>query len=202
MDWVPGISQTKSLIQAVSGNIEGARQTQRNFTDSFPIVSQAKSFHYFLKHDPMKARDIQKRFLQNAAPLINEAMNSTPGLGHIKGAVHFAMGDREGGKDALESATHVLGSMIGGTGGFIVGGPTGAFVGGVLGGNAVDLAITGIDSALKHKFKPHGCVEAIADLSKGDTDSKAGETFDLAMGFLIDGFIGQVSGANNLLDHI
>jgi len=197
MDWVPGVSQAKSLVQTVSGDTEGAKQTQKNFTDTFPIVSQAKSIGLFLKGHPRKAKDIQKTFVKNVGNFVNEAINSTPIVGHIKGAVHYAIGDPGGGKDAIDSANHVSGAIIGGTGGFVAGGPTGAFVGGVLGANAVDLALTGAESAIKGTFKPHGRIEEIANLANGNTDSKAGDTFDIAMGFILDGLVGQVAGANN-----
>jgi len=203
MDWVPGVSQTKSLIQVASGDIEGAKQTQRNFTNGCPIISQAKSIHYFLKRNPQKAKEIQKTFIRNAGTFLNEAMNSTPFVGHVKGAIQYALGDREGAREAIDGSSHVLGAMIGGTGGFLVGGPTGAFVGGIVGGNAVDLALTGIDSARKRTFSPHGCIETISDLRKGNSKSKTGDAFDLTMGFMIDGFVGQVAGANSFaLKHV
>jgi len=195
MDWVPAVSQAKSLVQTVSGDIEGAKQTQRNFIETFPIVSQVKSLGHFLKGNREKAKKVQKNFITNAGGFTNEAINSTPVIGHIKGAVHYAMGDREGGKQAIDSASHASGAIIGGTGGFLAGGPIGAFVGGVIGANAVDLVLTGAESAIKGEFKPHGHVEAISNLANGNTESKSGDTFDLAMSFILDGLIGQVGGA-------
>ena len=195
MDWVPAVSQAKSLVQTVSGDIEGAKQTQRNFVETFPIVSQIKSLAHFLKGNKQKAKEVQKIFIKSTGRFINEAINSTPVIGHIKGAIHYAVGDRERGREAIDSASHVSGAVIGGTGGFLIGGPTGAFVGGVLGANAVDLVLTGADSAIKGEFRPRGRVEAISNIANGNTESKSGDAFDLATGFVLDGFIGQIGGA-------
>ncbi len=39
MDWIPGISQLKSGVQLLCGDVEGAKQTQKNFVDLCPGVS-------------------------------------------------------------------------------------------------------------------------------------------------------------------
>ena len=43
VDSVPVVSQTKSLVQAISGDTEGARKTQENFSRQCPVVSQTRS---------------------------------------------------------------------------------------------------------------------------------------------------------------
>lgn len=43
-------------------------------------------------------------------------------VGHIKGGVHYAMGDNEKGDDAMKSASRSTGVVLGGIGGFAAGG--------------------------------------------------------------------------------
>ena len=59
-------------------------------------------------------------------------------LGHVKGIIHYAVGDNEGGDEAMKAATRTSGVIAGGMGGFIVGGPVGAVAGGMSGGAVMD----------------------------------------------------------------
>jgi hypothetical protein len=41
----------------------------------------------------------------------NNIINSVPVVGHLKGAVHLALGDAEGGKQALKSSTRTVSKL-------------------------------------------------------------------------------------------
>ena len=41
-DSIPVVSQTKSIVQAISGDTEGAARTQENFLKRCPVVSQVR----------------------------------------------------------------------------------------------------------------------------------------------------------------
>lgn len=79
-----------------------------------------------------------------------------PVIGHVKGGVFRAMGDRERSDRALKSSSRSVSVLAGGVKGYLVGGPVGAVVGGVVCGAAMDGTITGVESALHRKFRPHG----------------------------------------------
>ena len=65
VDSVPVVSQTKSFIQAIGGDTEGARRTQKNFSNNCPVVSQTKSFIQVCAGDIDGARETQNKFLKD-----------------------------------------------------------------------------------------------------------------------------------------
>ena len=83
-------------------------------------------------------------------------LSGTPGIGHIKGGIHYACGDTEGGDSCMKAASRTTGVIGGAVGGTFAGGPVGAIVGGVAGGAAADGVITGVESGIAGEFKPYG----------------------------------------------
>ena len=159
MDWIPILSQAKSFVQAACGDVEGARETQGNFIKTCPIVSQGTSLVQSMSGDKEGALETQKAFVKT----ISGVANGIPIVGHVKGAIHYALGDNDGGDQALKSSTRSIGKTEqklhcilfsfklsnyircygGGVGGFFVGGPVGAVAGGIAGGTAMDGITTG-----------------------------------------------------------
>lgn len=62
-DGIPIISQIKSLVQAIGGDMVGARRTQENFLKQMPVVSQVTSAVQAATGDLKGAEDTQKQFL-------------------------------------------------------------------------------------------------------------------------------------------
>ena len=83
-------------------------------------------------------------------------LSGTPGVGHIKGGIHYLCGDTEGGDACMKAASRTTGVIGGVVGGALVGGPPGAVIGGVAAGAASDGVITGVESGIKGEFKPYG----------------------------------------------
>lgn len=110
VDWIPFVSQVKSLIQVISGDEEGARRTQENFSKQMPVVSQIRSLVESASGDNEAARETQLAFAGN----LSNVADAMPGIGHIKGGIHHAVGDHEGGNRALLSATRT--AVVVGTG--------------------------------------------------------------------------------------
>ena len=104
VDSVPVVSQTKSLVQAISGDADGARRTQENFSRQCPVVSQTRSLVEVSMGDADAATETQKQFVQGA----NDFADKLPVVGHVKGGIHYACGDREGGDKAMMHATRSL----------------------------------------------------------------------------------------------
>lgn len=140
MDWIPVLSQAKSLFQVVCGDAEGAKQTQENFIRQCPGVSQVTSAVQASTGYVEAARETKKEFLKT----VGGVANGIPVVGHVKGVIHYACGDTEGGHQAMKSSSRTIGVIGGGVGGFVVGGPVGAFAGGIAGGAAMDAITTGI----------------------------------------------------------
>jgi hypothetical protein len=172
-------------------------------TDSFPVISQAKSLVQVIAGDAEGARRTQNNFLyKNTFPVLSQvcslghviagdtkeagnvqkhfakdmmrALDSIPISGHINGGIHHAMGDHEVGNEAFKASSRSSGVVLGGLGGFAVGGPVGAVIGGIAGGAAADGIITGAEYAANGEdAKPYGYVKRIIDI---DTKISNGES--------------------------
>ena len=79
-----------------------------------------------------------------------------PVVGHIKGAIEYAVGDTEAGDRSMKAASRTVAVTGSAVGGFLVGGPAGAVAGGIAGGAAYDGLVTGVDSAVHHEYRPYG----------------------------------------------
>ena len=104
VDTLPVVSQTKSLVQVIGGDADGARRTQENFSRQCPVVSQTRSLVEVSMGDSDAALKTQQQFGQGMGDLAD----AVPGVGHIKGAIHYACGDTEGGDKAMMHATRGL----------------------------------------------------------------------------------------------
>jgi len=195
-DSVPVVSQVKSFVQYASGDPAGALATQENFAynNTFPVISQIASAGYAIGGDYDKAEDLQKKFAKD----MERVIDSIPVAGHIKGGVHYALGENAAGDESMKAASRSTGVVLGGVGGFAVGGPVGAVAGGVAGGAAMDGVITGSDIlANGDKAKPYGYIAVgadIADAVKQDRKITASEGFDMAMLPVSDGIGGYAGG--------
>ena len=58
-------------------------------------------------------------------------MDAIPVVGHVKGAVHLATGDRDKFEQCMKSASRTVGVIGGGVVGAIIAGPPGAVLGGI-----------------------------------------------------------------------
>ncbi len=193
-DSMPVVSQAKSGVQALNGDNKEALDTQKKFLNTCPAVSQGKSFYHWCYGDSDGARETQKKFLQN----LGNAANGIPGIGHAKGAVHYYMNDKEGGDNAMKSASRTVGVIGGGVIGGLVGGPVGAIAGGVAGGVTLDGITTVADSKIHGEYRPAGLVGATQKIVNKDLSS--GEAFDVTAGIVCDGVMGYTAGnvANKL----
>ncbi|KAF2355902.1 hypothetical protein FHG87_013345, partial [Trinorchestia longiramus] len=184
MDVIPVLSQAKSFIQWICRDPEGARQTQINFSRQCPVISQARSAVEAARGDREAARETQREFFF----FVGSFVNGIPALGHIKGAVHYAVKDKEGGDAAMKAASHTTAVIGGGIGGMFALGPPGAIGLGIAAGAAMDATITGTDSAINKKFKPYGVLEPFAD------PKNPGKWCDAVGGIALDGVTGHFAG--------
>lgn len=116
-DGIPLISQAKSLVQIFSGDIEGARKTQENFSRQIPIV---RSIVESSIGNSDEVKKVQEQFLGG---FLEPLVDNTPVIGHVKGAIHMVVGDTERGQEIMKGATNtglvMVGSALGGPGAVI-----------------------------------------------------------------------------------
>ncbi|CAL4116047.1 unnamed protein product, partial [Meganyctiphanes norvegica] len=184
MDWLPVVSQLKSLIQVTFGDAEGAKQTQENFIRQCPVVSQVTSAVQAIAGDSKAAEETQKEFLE----VLSGTVDSIPVVGHVKGGIHYACGDKGGGDRAMKSSSRTTAVIGGGVGGFFIGGPIGAAGLGVAAGVAMDGVTTTAEYAVSGEFKPEGFLVPISD----PTDP--GVWVDAVGGIALDGVTGFAAG--------
>ncbi|KAI9324578.1 hypothetical protein DFJ73DRAFT_915618 [Zopfochytrium polystomum] len=196
MDALPVLSQVKSLVQFISGDSEGAKETQENFSRQLPVVPQLRSLVECIKGDNDAARSTQ----ESCGEFLLGALDGMPVIGHVKGGIHYALGQQDRGDQSMKAASRTVGVLGGGVGGFLVGGPLGAAVGGVSGGAAVDCLATGIHSATRREFTPSGQIAAWARVHQLAVSKDAPKAkipalvFEAAVGITMDALSGYFAG--------
>lgn len=84
---VPILSQCKSAIEAMSGDLEAASKTQEEFSKKCIVISQLRSAVEASMGDMNAALETQKEFASG--------IDGTPVLSQIKSAVQAGVGDME-----------------------------------------------------------------------------------------------------------
>lgn len=107
MDWIPILSQAKSVFQWICDDVEGAKQTQTNFLKTCPIVSQGTSIVQSISGDIEAALETQMAFGRT----MSGVANGIPVVGHAKGFIHYACGDSEGGDQSMKSSSRTIGYL-------------------------------------------------------------------------------------------
>jgi len=187
------LSQTKSLVQSLSGDLEGARGTQLRFTRTCPLVAQCRSLGELLWGYSEEAQETQCESLST----VSQMLNGNPVTGYVKGLVHYLCDDDAGGEDALLSATRSVAVVGAGTLGFLTAGPPGAMIGGACGGVLMDLLLTG-GSALRGKYELFGYCALCYNIYNFDVSEKSGPIFDLCVVTFFDAIAGY-GGAADLI---
>jgi len=101
MDCVPVVSQLKSAVLAVQGDLDGARATQENFSKQCIVISQLRSTVELATGQSENARETQVTFFS----AMDQNTKSLPVLGHLRGAVAYLVGDYETGSVAMQEST-------------------------------------------------------------------------------------------------
>lgn len=80
LNWIPGVSQVKSLCQLVTGDVEGARQTQEDFFRECPGISQSVALGQAIAGDTEGAEETFRRGIGT----VSNVANGIPIVGHVK----------------------------------------------------------------------------------------------------------------------
>jgi len=124
----------------------------------------------------------------------NNLADNVPVVGHIKGAVHYAFDDKEGGDRAMKSASRTTGVIVG-AGVGIAGGPAGMVAGGMAGGAVMDGITTGVESGIKGEYTPSGQIEAWTRVAQAkNSEELIGGIVDGVTAPVLDGMLGHAAG--------
>lgn len=193
IDSLPVISQVKSLVQVMSGDVDGARHTAENFAETGIIASQMTSLIHVMNGDEEAARETQQKFGKN----MESFADSMPVVGHIKGSIHHIVGQKEKGNSAFKSASGSFLTIPAAVAGTLVAGPAGGAAAAVVASQAYDGIVTGIDTAVngqREDGRPryYGSWDTWDKMGRGETTS--GDEFDLLAGIGFDA-LGGATGA-------
>ena len=169
---IPVISQVKSLVQVIGGDVDGARQTQNDFINKGIVASQVKSLVHAIQGDNEAARETQRAF---GGDLLQFAEN-TPVVGHITSGVHAIMGDQERARKVALGATKSTVVALAGAAGAVCG--PAAFACGATFAVGSGAGWDGVDSAIAGEKR--GIIKGTYDLATGNTT--IGEAFDTIAG--------------------
>lgn len=114
-DWIPVVSQLKSLVQWASGDAEGALETQFNFIKKCPVVAQVTGTVAVTMGHVNGDRgcvEFGEEALRQGTETINGFTDSTPVIGQMKAAYHHLLGQTEEGNRVLECATRATVEMV------------------------------------------------------------------------------------------
>lgn len=191
-DSIPVFSQTKSLVQVVSGDTDGAKETQKTFFETCIIASQVTSLVQCLNGDNEAARKTQIKFLKSVEIFVD----SVPVVGHIKGGIHYAIGQKEKGHSAMKSSSGTVVSIAAGVGGTMVAGPIGGASSAVAASKCFDATVTLIDTAA-NGYRNDGRPRFYGSLNAADkicrSKSSSGEVFDFVLEIGLNAFGGAYS---------
>jgi hypothetical protein len=199
-DSFPILSQLKSLVQVIAGDEEGAKKTQENFAyeNTFPVLSQLVSAAYAINGELDKAKALQEKF----AAEVGSLTDSIPVAGHIKGVVHYGMGDNDKGDLSMKKASRSVLVGAGGVVGMVTCGPACAAAGGIAGGVAADSIITIGDGLVKggegEAFGNIASVMAIGDHVRGKDFIDTNEAINMIATPVLDGVSGIVSSSSGI----
>jgi len=145
----------KSITVKAVGTIGGAVATVGTGIAVGATFGQIKAVNKACVDCAEFTGDVAVDTAKNAGEAVVDIADGIPVVGHVKGGIHYAVGDREGGDKAMKAASRTVGVIGGGILG-MAGGPAGAIAGGVAGGAVMDGVITGTDSLVHGEFRPSG----------------------------------------------
>jgi hypothetical protein len=130
VDWIPGLSQVKSLVQLACKDPVGAEETQKNFVTKCPgfahvVGGVAVGLGLLTKNDKMTKFGMKA--LKEGTQTVGDLLDAIPVVGHFKGVIHLAAGDDDGATRALNAANRTSVAMTG-TGVLLAAGPFAAFM--------------------------------------------------------------------------
>lgn len=172
-----GLAKMVGEDKAAQELVDKAGEAWEEYTKTNLLAAPVNMFVQTVNGDTKQLNQIQDSFCNAAQDL----MDGIPVVGHVKGVVHYAMGDNEKGHRSMESATRTtavvgVGIATGGLGaGLAVGAAAGIGTGFAYDGTAtaIDYAVNGNDAHL------HGSI-ALARADKMNHKQRVGALIGVA----------------------
>lgn len=163
---------------AVVGDTEGSSNLINSAGKSFENYVEVGAIGANIHLAVAAANDDQKtveRLRRNQEKAWEGIVDSTPVVGHVKGAVHYAMGDSQKGDACMIGASRSMAVAAAcvataGAGALVCGSAA------LVAGSATDGITTGINSACKGEFAPTGIVASVKKAV--DSEGNAVDVFD------------------------
>ena len=182
-----GLAKVIGDDKAADELLESSGKAWKEYSETNCIATPINGLIQESKGNYQESERLKKSYLNAASSVVD----GVPVVGHVKGIVHYAMGDKEKGNRSMEASTRtaaVLGAgvLTGGLGGGLVAGATA----GVGSGVAYDATVTVIDKVENgDDAKLHGTM-ALANANKMNDNEVVGAM----LGIVGDGMTGA-SGA-------
>lgn len=189
-----GNAASKTVVRHVGETVGSAVATGAVAAASGVTFGQVdtlnKTVVKLAKHTAESAVESGKVVVQTT----NDLANGMPVVGHIKGGIHYAIGDKKRGNEAMKKASRSTGVVIGGVLG-VSGGPVGMVAGGIAGGAVMDGITTGVESAIEKKYTPSGQIKAWTNVAtSNDAQTIIGGVVGGVMSPIMDGVGGYDVG--------
>ena len=114
MNLVPGLSQLKAAVELVTGDVEAAEQTTRDFYTKCPGVSHVVGTGVGvvgILADIDDCKNFAAEAIEGGTRTVSDVLDIIPVVGEAKGVVHLLLGDKEGAKRAFKASS--VSSLVG-----------------------------------------------------------------------------------------
>lgn len=139
-DWMPIIAQLKSLFQVMTGDVEGARQTQERFLQAWQ-TAKLDILYAILDGTPLVGHVKGKYptpYCSSVLSPIPSSLVDICGFLRHAGLVHYSLGQGEAGDQAMKAASRTVAVIGAGFAGGCASGPYGAAFAAIGAGAAYD----------------------------------------------------------------
>lgn len=164
---------------AAEGIARSVEQGVKDYAERSVTWNAAETVVRAIADDDFDDEELKKKWKKVGSSCL-ELADGLPVVGHVKGVIHYATGDREKGDACMKAASRSLAVTVatvatGGAAGAVL--ATGAAVGTGLG---MDCITTIVDSAVHDEFRPSGHIAAINQIA--ESDDKAAAVTDAILG--------------------
>ncbi|GAB9472304.1 hypothetical protein Gpo141_00009485 [Globisporangium polare] len=185
----------KTVVRHVGETLVMAVATLGTSVASGVTLGQVTALNDAVVHCAKKTSLASQKSGSELLTVADGLSDGIPGVGHVKGGICYAVGDKERGDRAMKSSSRSVSVLGGGVKGYLVGGPVGAIAGGIIAGAAMDGTITGIESSIHKEFRPHGQIASWNQVATAkNSDERIGGIVSGVMTPVTDGLSGYAAG--------
>jgi len=106
-DAIPVVSQIKSVVKAMDGDVDGAYETQNKFTQRCPIVAQIRAATESALGNSEGSENTKKEFDEHTW----QKIDTVPVVGHVAGLIEYP-NDPSKGSESISKANETVSNML------------------------------------------------------------------------------------------